>query len=216
MKASHGGKAKHDPIDAQKIAALRRGGMLPHADVYSADMRATRDLLRRRTPLRRTRAALLAHVQHTHSPYNLPEIGQKLADKANREGVAHRLTDLAGPKNLAVDLALLTDDDALLSDLELYLLTTAKPHDAHTLDRWQTVPGIGKIRSLVRLYEIHDIDRFPRVQDFVSSGRLVKCAQEAAGTRLGPSGKNIGNAHLKGAVSEAAALFRRTNDPGQT
>jgi transposase len=29
MKASHGGKAKNDQIDAQKIAVLLRGGMLP-------------------------------------------------------------------------------------------------------------------------------------------------------------------------------------------
>jgi hypothetical protein len=31
MNAIHGGKAKHDTIDAHKIAALRRGGMLPQA-----------------------------------------------------------------------------------------------------------------------------------------------------------------------------------------
>ena len=31
MKAIHGGKAKNDTIDAQKIAILLRGGMLPHA-----------------------------------------------------------------------------------------------------------------------------------------------------------------------------------------
>ena len=29
MKAIHGGKAKNDKIDAQKIAVLLRGGMLP-------------------------------------------------------------------------------------------------------------------------------------------------------------------------------------------
>jgi hypothetical protein len=33
MMAIHGGKAKHDKIDAQKIAVRLRGGMLPHADV---------------------------------------------------------------------------------------------------------------------------------------------------------------------------------------
>ena len=58
MKAIHGGKAKNDKIDSQKIAALLRGGMLPKAYVSPAQMRATRDLLRRRTPLMRTRAAL--------------------------------------------------------------------------------------------------------------------------------------------------------------
>ena len=57
MKAIHGGKAKNDKIDAHKIAMLRRGGMLPPAYVYPAAMRATRDLLRRRMHLRRTRAA---------------------------------------------------------------------------------------------------------------------------------------------------------------
>jgi transposase len=49
MKAIHGGKAKNDKIDSQKIAALLRGGMLPQAYVYPAEMRATRDLFRRRT-----------------------------------------------------------------------------------------------------------------------------------------------------------------------
>src|SRR5215831_6156934 len=44
-KAIHGGKAKNDKIDSQKIAALLRGGMLPEAYVYPAEMCATRDLL---------------------------------------------------------------------------------------------------------------------------------------------------------------------------
>jgi transposase len=51
MKASHGGKTKSDKIDSHKIAALRRGGMFPMAYVYPQEMRATRDLLRRRMVL---------------------------------------------------------------------------------------------------------------------------------------------------------------------
>jgi transposase len=79
----------------------------------------------------------------------------------------------------------------------------------------QTVPGIGKMLSLVLLYEIPQIDRFPSVQDFVSYARLVKCAKESAGKRLGTSGKKIGNAHLKWAFAEAATLFLRNNPQGQ-
>src|SRR6266536_6399576 len=71
MKAIHGGKAKNDRIDAQKIAVLLRGGMLPQAYVYPAEMRATRALLRRRVPLMRQRAELLTHIQTTTSQYNL-------------------------------------------------------------------------------------------------------------------------------------------------
>ena len=79
MKAMHGGKAKNDKIDAQKIAVLLRGGMLPHADVSPAEMRATRDVRRRRIHCMRKRAELLAHLQQTNSQYNLPEIGKKIA-----------------------------------------------------------------------------------------------------------------------------------------
>src|SRR5919198_755387 len=215
MKAIHGGKAKNDKIDSQKIAVLLRGGMLPQAYVYPAEMRATRDLLRRRMHLMRKRAELLAHIQNTNSQYNLPEIGKKLAYKGNRDGVAERFLDPAVQKSIEVDLALIDHYDRLLRDVELTIVQTAKQHNAQALYRLQSVPGIGKILSLVLLYEIHDIPRFPRVQDFVSYCRLVKCAKESAGKRYGTSGKKIGNAYLKWAFSEAAVLFLRDNPSGQ-
>jgi len=54
-----------------------------------------------------------------------------------------------------------------------------------------------KFLVLVILYEIHDINRFPTVQDFVSYASLVKCAHESTGKRHGTSAKKIGNVHLK-------------------
>ena len=216
MKAMHGGQAKNDKIDAQKIAVLRRGGMLPQAYVYPAEMRATRGLLRRRMHLARKRGELLAHGHNTNSQYNLPAIGTKIAYKANRDGVAERCADPAVQKSIEVDLALITYDDAWLRDLDLTIVTTAKHHDANTLSLLQTVPGIGTMLSLVLRYEIHDIKRFPRVQDFASDCRLVKCARESAGKRSGTSGSTIGHAHLTWACSEAAVLFLRANPAAQT
>jgi transposase len=215
MKAIHGGKAKNDTIDAHKIAVLLRGGMLPQAYVYPAEMRATRDLLRRRMSLMRQRAALLTHVQNTNSQYKLPEIGKKLAYKANREGVAERFPDPTVQQSIEVDLALLNSDDRLLTELELSLVNTAKAHNAQIFYRLRSIPGVGKILALVLLYEIHDIHRFPRVQEFVSYCRLVKCAKESAGKRYGTSGTKIGNAYLTWAFSEAAVLFLRANPAGQ-
>jgi transposase len=215
MQAIHGGKAKHATLDAHKIAALRRGGMRPQADVYPAAMRATRDLLRRRIHLMRKRAELFAHVQNTNRQYHLPEIGTKIAYQANRDGVAERFADPAVQKSLEVDLALITYYEQLLTDLELTIGNSAKQHDAHTFYRLRSIPGVGKIFALVLLYAIHDIHRFPRVQDFGSYGRLVKSAKESAGKRLGTSGKKIGNAYLKWAFSEAAALCLRKNPAGQ-
>jgi hypothetical protein len=165
--------------------------------------------------LMRKRAELLAHVQNTNSQYNLPEIGKKIAYKANRAGIAERFPDPAVQKSIEVDLALIGYYDPLLTDLELHIVKTAKQHDAQTLYRLQSVPGIGKLLSWVLLYEIHDLQRFPRVQDFVSYCRLVKCAKASAGKRYGTSGAKIGNAYLKWAFSEAAVLFLRNHTAGQ-
>src|SRR5712691_9356452 len=194
MKAIHGGKAKNDKIDAHKIAVLLRGGMLPQASVSPAEMRATRDLLRRRMHLARKRGELLAHVHNTNSQSTLPAIGTKIASKANRDGVAERCADPAVHKSIAVDLALITYDDELLRDVALSLVNTAKPHDANTRYLLHTVPGLGTILRLVLLYDMHEVARFPRVQDFAASGRLVKWARESAGTRSGTSGAQIGHA----------------------
>jgi transposase len=189
--------------------------MFPQAYVYPAEMRATRDLLRRRCHLVRKRAELLAHIQNTNSQYNLPEIGKKLAYKAKREGVEDHFPDPSVRKTIEVDVSLIDHYDKLLGEVELYITRSAKTHDGPTFSRLQSVPGIGQILALVILYEIQDIARFPRVQDFVSYCRLVKCAKESNGKRLGTSGKKIGNVHLRWAFAEAAVLFLRQNQPGK-
>jgi len=215
MKAIHGGKAKNDKIDAHKIAVLLRGGMLPMAYVYPADMRATRDLLRRRCHLMRKRSELLTHIQNTNSQYCLPPFGKKIAYKTNRHGLPDRFPDPSVQKSMELDVALINHYDTLLTEVELYITNTAKVHDVNAFYRLRSVPGIGKILALVILYEIHDIARFPTVQDFASYARLVKCSKESAGKRHGSSGAKIGNVHLKWAFSEAAVLFLRQNPPAQ-
>jgi transposase len=214
-KAIHGGKAKNDKIDAQKMAVLLRGGMMPQAYVYPAEMRAPRDLLRRRCHWVRKRAELLAHLHNTTRQDTLPESGKKLADKATREGGEEHCPDPSVRKTIEVDISLIEHSDKLLGEVELSITWSAKAHDAHTFARLQSVPGIGTILALVSLYEIQDIARFPRVQDCVSYGRLVKCAKESNGTRLGTSGKKIGTVHLRWAFAEAAVLFLRHNQPGK-
>lgn len=79
LRAIHGAKAKNDKLDAFKIANLLRGGNIPQAYVYPPEMRATRDLLRRRLYLVRKRAELLSHIQNTHHQYNLREPRAKVA-----------------------------------------------------------------------------------------------------------------------------------------
>jgi Transposase len=174
MKAIHGGKAKNDKLDSFKIATLLRGGLLPQAHVYPAAMRSTRDLLRRRLHLLRKRGQRLAHIQNIRAQYNLPEFGRRLAYPANRDGVADHFTDASVRKSIDVDLALLEQHDALITDLARTLVRTAKQHDGDAFHRLRSVPGTSKVLALTILYEIDSRFNADRsAHAILNSGRFV-------------------------------------------
>ncbi|HUF72273.1 MAG TPA: transposase [Gammaproteobacteria bacterium] len=172
-------------------------------------------VLRRRNHLMRKRADLLAHIQNTASQYNLPPLGTRVDRKGERDSIPAHFPDPVVRRSVELDLALIAHYDALLNTLEQELTLLAKGHDAFAYQLLRSIPGVGRILSLVMLYEIEDIGRFPRVQEFLSYARLVKAQRESAGKVHGHSGKKIGNAHLKWAFSEAAVLFLRKNPDRQ-
>lgn len=209
LKAIHGGKVKNDKLDCEKLALLLRGGNFTTAYAYPKRLRATRDLLRRRTHLVRRRAQTLTHVQIVNHQLNLPLFEKKLTYASNRTGVAERFDDPSVRASIDLDFDLLGNYDTLIRKLELYLEQSAKVDDAQAFFRLQTIPGIGRILAMTMLYEIHDINRFPTVGQFLSYCRLVRGSHTSAGKTYGSPGKKIGNAHLKWAFSEAVPLLKR-------
>jgi len=211
LKAIHGGKTKTDTIDAQKLARLLRGGNFAEAYVYPQAMRATRDLLRRRSYLVRKRAELLAHLQMTFLQYNLTPPAQKLCYAANRAELnLNVFADVSTRSMLQADLAVASALDHQIKRLERELVRTAKIHDPQTFARLRTMPGIGPVLALILLYEVHDIGRFAEEGQFLSYARLVGGVRESAGKKKGTGGRKIGNAHLKWAFSEATCLLIRS------
>ena len=211
MKAIHGGKKKDDKIDSEKIARLMRGGTFPLSYVYPREMRATRDLVRRRMFLVRRRSELLAHVQLVNQQYNHDPFEKMLQYASNRD-VLDRFTEDSARMNVAVDLQMVGHYDQLLKQLETDLLRQARLHDPQACRLLQTIPGVGKILSLVLLYEIHTIDRFPSVGDFLSYARLVTPKQTRDGKVTGHGGGKIGHVHLKWAFSEAVLWMLRNSE----
>ncbi len=215
MKAIHGGKAKNDRVDAHKISVLLRGGAFPMAYVYPRGMRATRDLLRRRLLFVRRRSELFTHIRMTFHQLNLPAPGGPFRPPRSRVGLSEAIPDPVVRANVEADLALADRLDEIIRSLEHTIRQRAKIDDPETFERLQTIPGVGRILALTMLYELHDVTRFPRVQDFLSYARLVKSQKASAGKVTGTSGAKIGNAHLKWAYSEAAVLFLQKNPRGQ-
>ena len=199
-------------IDSEKIVQLLQGGLLPQAYVYPREMRATRDLLRRRLYLVHQRAELLAHVQLTHHQYNLESPGARLSYRANRAGVAERFLEADARRSVAIDLGLIEQYDATIRSMELHLEHRAQEQRGDDFLLLQTWPGIGRILALTLLYEIHDVARFAKVQHFCSYARLVRCAHESAGKTVGHGGKKIGNVFLRWALGEIAVSSLHHSD----
>ena len=214
MRAIHGGKAKNDKIDSYKIAVLLRGGSFPLSYVYPKEMRATRDLLRRRNHLARKRAELYAHIQNTATQYNLPPLG-RIAKPSERGDLLQKFDDPVVRMMVEVDLRTIEHYEKLLDALERKLEKIATAHDPVSLALLKSIPGVGRILGLVMLYEIENIARFPRQQDLASYCRLVKPSKESNGKSYGHSGKKIGNAHLRWAFGEAVVLMLKGNKPVQ-
>ncbi len=213
MKAIHGGKTKNDKIDSYKIAKLLMGGNMPIAYPYPSKMRATRDLLRRRTYLVRQRGLLLAHIQNTNTQYNLPSFeGKKISRKFNHEAVAGRFEDPSVNLAISADLTMIDAFNRLIKPLEDKIERIACQHDPNNLYLLRTIPGVGQILALTILYEVHDIKRFKTVQRFCSYARLIRPEKESDGKWAGKSNKKIGNAHLKWAIRTAAMISLRESE----
>ena len=107
MKAIHGGKTKNDKVDSFKIATLLRGGNFPIAYDYPSEMRAARDLLRRRMKIVRHGAMLKGHVVNTNSQYNLPATDLNLKNISARQKLREQYQDPIVQRNIDLDMALL-------------------------------------------------------------------------------------------------------------
>tara|TARA_B100000700_G_scaffold32072_1_gene30638 strand:+ start:4004 stop:4969 length:966 start_codon:yes stop_codon:yes gene_type:complete len=222
MKAIHGGKAKNDKIDSYKFACLLRGGNFPLAYRYPKEMRATRDLLRRRTRIVRHGADLKAHVSNTFSQYNLPAHYLNLRYPYAREKLRGTFSDLSAQRNIDLDLNIVDFYTHELSSVECFILKNAKQHNSQDFNLLNTFPGIGRILALTIIYEVGDIRRFDTVQKFASYCRLIKCKAESAGKTYGTQGNKIGNdkakrylERLQKRMSKAKALSALSHKVGR-
>ena len=203
MKVISGSKKKSDRLDSKTIANLMRGNLFPPAYAYPREMRATRDLLRRRCYYVSLRAGANTHIQSTFSQEAILDIdGWDVKQKKSRLLLLDRLMDPDQQFTVQCDLELMTALDSIITAMEKRIREQAKHHDRNAVEILQTTPGIGDILALTVLYEIHRIDRFPTVQQFSSYSRVVRCERTSDGKLTGGGHQKIGNPYLKWAFQQ--------------
>lgn len=210
MKAIHGGKTKNDKIDSKTIANLLRCNLFPLAYTYPEEMRATRDLLRRRHRFVALRAEGYSHIQNTFSQQAIEGVGRlDVKKKTSRNNLSKLLPHPDLTMTVDCDIDMINTLDSIISKIEKQIYAQAKYHDRPALSILMSVPGIGEMLAFTILYEIHTINRFPSVQNFSSYCRLVKCERTSNGKPTGDGNNKIGNPYLKWAFSEIIIYAQR-------
>ncbi len=211
MKAIHQGKTKNDRVDSAKIAKLTAAKMLPQSYVYPKEMRKIRDLLRRRMYFVRERAALKGHVSIVGAQYNI-DLSVEPGKKATRgKDLIDCFKDLDIQESVDCDHKTALFLDSIVKRIEKYVLKRVEQHDEVAFKLLCTIPGIGDVLGLTILYEMHNLKRFPRCQNFMSYARLVSCDPTSNDKKVGKPHRKIGNPYLKWAFSEAAVHMSRVN-----
>ncbi|MGL1904350.1 MAG: IS110 family transposase [Fibrobacterales bacterium] len=213
MKMIHGSKVKNDKIDAQKIAQMIFAGLFPLAYSYpDKELRAIRDLLRRRMKLMHDRAELMTHIKILGHQINNSFGSLRLNYKYNRKDLEKAFENSSYRLNCEADLQLIDDYDRIIGRIEAKVKEEVTHRLPKELNIVQSIPGVGKIIGLALVLEIGDIKRFDTVQQFASYCRLVRCKHESAGKSNGHGPKKIGNPYLKWAFSEATCLLMKSSD----
>jgi len=202
-------KYSDDDSDAAWLSKLLRLGLLPEGYIYPKELRAVRDLLRRRSRLVQQHTANLLAVQNLLSR----NLGHSLNANAIRRLTPEKVHELLPDANLALavqsTLLAMRGQLAAIELLEREACAQVKrdPEYPHLL----TTSGIGQVLGLTILLETGPVERFARVGNYASYSRCVGSQRLSNGKRKGKGNTKSGNKYLAWAYLEAANFAVRYN-----
>jgi len=207
IKKYEGLKYRGDITDAAHLAQLLRLDLLPRCYICPPQLRAIRDLARRRMQLVRCRTMQVLSIENvlsrqTGHRLKSAEVKRLTPQAVEQLGFSTDVT-MSILANVAVMKTL--DDQIDLLEQRLWAWLKYRPEFALL----KSVPGIGVGLATVILLETGDITRFATAGDFSSYCRCVRSLWESNQKKKGEGNTKNGNAYLSWAFVEAAHLALR-------
>ena len=213
IKKYAGLKHSGDETDARHLAQLLRLGILPTGAILPKELRATRDLARKRMQLVRHRTMHILSVENITAR----QFGTRLnCNQVKRLG----LPDIeAMPLPDDVKLALQAHV-AVIATLSMQIEVIERRIKEQLVHRaeyqlLESVPGIGRTLAPVILLETGPIGRFADVGNYASYARCVESRHTSNGKKKGQGNTKNGNKYLAWAFVEAANFARRYHEPAK-
>ncbi len=214
-KAIAAARLKNDRVDAERLALLLRGDLLPTVWIPPTALREARELVRHRIQLVWLRSVVRNRLHALLARRNLqPTSGKSwLTQRGQRELQQLPLTE--APSRIREDCAaLLPTLDAQIRRLDAELVT--RWGQDPRVQRLTTIPGIGPFIAIVLALELGDIHRFASAKRVASYVGLTPRVRGSAGrVRAGHISKE-GNRLLRWVLVLAATQAVRKPGPLRT
>lgn len=209
IKKYDGLKHSGDEADARQLAHLLRLGILPTGTILPPDVRATRDLARKRMQLVRSRTSHILAIENILAR----QCGARISCNQIKRLTADDVDRMSLPADVALalqsNLAVVTTLGEQIDRLEKRLQEKVGERPEYAL--LTSVPGIGRILATIILLEIGSIDRFGAAGNFASYARCVDSQRTSNGKKKGEGNTKNGNKYLAWAFVEAANFALRFN-----
>jgi transposase len=179
-KAIAAARLKNDRVDAERLALLLRGDLLPTVWIPPATLREARELVRHRIQLVWLRSVVRNRLQAMLARRNLqPTSGKSWLTQRGQRELQH-LPLAEAPRRIREDCAtLLPTLDAQIRRLDTELI--ARWGRDPRVERLTTIPGIGPFIAIVLVLELGDIHRFASAKRVASYVGLTPRVRGSAG-----------------------------------
>ncbi len=213
IKKYTGLKHSGDETDARHLAQLLRLGILPTGAILPKELRATRDLARKRMQLVRHRTMHILSVENITAR----QFGTRIScNQVKRLGLPDiEAMPLPGDVKLALKahVAVIATLSMQIEVIERRIKEQLVPRAEYRL--LESVPGIGRTLAPVILLETGPIGRFADVGNYASYARCVESRHTSNGRKKGQGNTKNGNKYLAWAFVEAANFARRYHAPAK-
>lgn len=202
LRAIAHARIKTDKLDADKLAQLLRGDLIPAAYAAPKPTRAAKRILRQRMFYVRLRTMVKNRVTSLISQHHLtpPAVSDPFGLKGTTWLKEQRL-DGADQELLTADLNLLDEMKVHIQDTDGMIEKLALGDEAIV---WlKSLPGIGKFFSVLIHYKVDQVERFPSASKFASYTGLVPSTYASADRLTHGRLTKQGNKYLRWAFVEA-------------
>jgi len=208
-KAMMGHLHKTDKLDSAGLGKLLYMGTLPSVWIPPREIRDIRELLRVRMSFSRSRTRVKNQIHAMLSKWGLSFGRSDLFGVSGRKEIRGMFSSLPEEtrRGLEIRLSFLREVESHLREVEGRLFEVVMEDERMRL--LQSIPGVGKILSMVISYEMGEVSRFPSPGHFSSYCGLVPRVYSSGGRTFHGRTPRAAKGVLKWAFVEAATTVGR-------